>query len=62
MFCSLHFSCICLSTKIMSTVTLLDLNPHWLSDVFSYAIVGMSLFSKTRTKIWPAMECRVMYR
>ena len=34
MFCSLHFSCVCLSTKIMSTVPLLDLNPHWLSGVF----------------------------
>ena len=60
MFCSLHFSCICLSTKIMSTVPLLDLNPHWLSGVFSCAIVGMSLFSKTRAKILPAMESRVM--
>ena len=47
MFCSLHFSCICLSTKIMSTVPLLDLNPHWLSGMFSFAIVRMSLFSKT---------------
>ena len=28
MFCSLNFSCTCLSTKIMSTVSLLDLNPH----------------------------------
>ena len=35
MFYSLHFSCICLSTKIMSAVPLLDLNPHWLSSVFS---------------------------
>ena len=60
MFCSLHFSCICLSTKIMSTVPLLDLNPHLLSGVFSCAIVGMSLFSKTRAKILPAMESRVM--
>ena len=60
MFCSLHFSRICLSTKIMSTVTLLDLNPHWLSDVFSYAIVGMSLFSKMRAKILPTMDSRVM--
>ena len=56
MFCSLHFSCICLSTKIMSAVPLLDLNPHWLSGVFSCAIVGMSLFSKTRTKILHALE------
>ena len=40
MFCSLHFSCICLNT-----VRLLDLNPHWLSGVFSCAIIGMSLFS-----------------
>ena len=47
MFCSLHFSCICLKTKIMATVPLLDLNPHWLSGVFSCAIVGKSLFSKT---------------
>ena len=45
MFCSLHFSCICLSTTIMSTVPLLDLNSHWLSGVFSCAIVVMSLFS-----------------
>ena len=60
MFCSLYFFCICLSTKIMSTVPLLDLNPHWLSDVFSCAIVRMSLFSKTRAKILPAMESRVM--
>ena len=34
MFRSLHFSCICLSTKIMFTVPLLDLNPHWLSSLF----------------------------
>ena len=46
MFCSLHFSCICFSMKIMSTVPLLDLNPHLLSGKFSCAIVGMSLFSK----------------
>ena len=62
MFCSLHFSCICLSTKIMSAVPLLDLNPHWLSGVFSCAIVGMSLFSKARARILPAMESRVMPR
>ena len=54
MFCSLHFFCICLSTKIMSAVLLLDPNPHWLSGVFSCAIVGMSLFSKTRAEILPA--------
>ena len=60
MFCSLHFSCICLSTKIMSTVPLLDLNQQWLSGMFSCAINGMSLFSKTRAKILPAMENRVM--
>ena len=34
MFCSVHFSCICLSMKILSMVSLLDLNPHWLSGVF----------------------------
>ena len=60
--CSLHFSCICLSTKTMPTVSLLDLNPHWLSGVFSCAIVGMSLFSKTRAKSLSAMESRVMSR
>ena len=60
MFCSLHFFCICLSTKIMSVVPLLDLIPHWLSGVFSCAIVRMSLFSKTQAKIMPAMESRVM--
>ena len=27
-FCSLHFFCVCLSTKTMSTVPLLDLNPQ----------------------------------
>ena len=47
-------------TKILSVVSLLDLNPHWLSDVFSCAIVGMSVFSETRAKILPAMEIRVM--
>ena len=60
MFCSLHFYCICLSTKIMSTVSLLDLNPHWLSGVFSCAIVWINLFSEMRAKIVPAMESRVM--
>ena len=60
MFCSLYFSCICLSTKFMSTIPLLDLNPHWLSGVFSCAIVGMSLFSKTQAKILPAVDGRVM--
>ena len=33
-FCSLHFCCICLSTKIICTVPLVDLSPHWLSGVF----------------------------
>ena len=61
-FCSLHFSCNCLSTKIMSGVPLLDINPHWLSGVLSCAIVGMSLFSKTQAKILSAMESRVMLR
>ena len=41
LFCSLHFFCICLSMKIMSTVSLLGLNPHRLSGVFSCAIVGL---------------------
>ena len=50
MFCSLHFSCICLNTKIMSTVPQLDLNPNWLCGVFSYAIVGMSLFQKSASQ------------
>ena len=59
MFCALHFSCICLSTKIMPTVLLLA---HWLSDVFSCAVVRISLFSKTRAKISPAMESRAMPR
>ena len=62
MVCSLHFSCICISTKIMSMVPLLDLNPNWLSGMFSCAIVRMSLFSKTRAKILPDMESRVMLR
>ena len=62
MFCPRHFSCLCLSTKIMSTVPLLGLNPHWVSGVFSCAIVGMSLFIKTRAKILPAMESSVMLR
>ena len=62
MFCSLQFSCIYRSTKIMSVAPLLDLNPHWLSGAFSGASVGMSLFSKTRPKILPAMESRVMPR
>ena len=60
MFCSLYFSCICLSTKIMSTALLLDLNLHWLSGVFSCAIVEMGLFSYTRVKMLPAMENGVM--
>ena len=60
MFCSPHFSCICPSTKILSVVSLLDLNPHWLSDVFSCAIVGMSLSSHSRDRILPAVESRVM--
>ena len=47
MLCSLHFSCNRLSTKILSAVPLLDLNPHWLFGVFSYAVVGMSLASRT---------------
>ena len=62
MFCSLHFSCIFLSTKIMSTVLLSDLNPHWLSGVFSCAIGGMSLFSKMRANVLPVIESRVMPR
>ena len=50
MFCSLHFSCICLSTMIMSTVPLLDLNPNWLYGVFSCAVVGMSLFQQSSSQ------------
>ena len=46
--------------QVMSAVPLLDLNPHWLSGVFSCAIVGVNLFSKTRAKILPAMERGVM--
>ena len=53
MFCSLHFSCMCFSTKITCSVPLLDLNIHCLSCLFSSAFVGMSLFSKTRAKILP---------
>ena len=56
MFCSLNLSCICLSTKIMSAVPLLDLNPQWLSGVLSCATVWVSLFSKTRAKILPNGE------
>ena len=62
MFCSLHFFCNCLSTKLMSAVPLLDLNQHWLSGVFPCSIAGMSLFSKTRAKILPAVESRTMHR
>ena len=43
-FFSLHFFCICLSTKIMSTVPLLDLNPHWLSGVFLFIYLFIYLF------------------
>ena len=50
MFCSLHFFCICLTTKIMSTVPLLNLNPHWLSGMFSCAVFWMSLFSETQAR------------
>ena len=50
------------SMKVMSMVPLLDLNPHWLSGVISCAIIRMSLFSKTRAKMLPAVENRVMPR
>ena len=46
--CSLPFPCICLGTKFTCAVLLSDPNPHWFSGVFSCAIVGISLFSKTR--------------
>ena len=59
---SLHFSCICLCTKMLFVFPLLDLKPHWLSDVFFCAIVGISLFSKTPAKILSAMESGVMPR
>ena len=49
-FCSLYFFCICLSTKIKSTVPLLDLSPLWLSSVFSCVIVGMSLIEKNASQ------------
>ena len=62
MFYLLHFSLICLSTMIMSAVLLLDLNAHWLSDVFSCTIVRISVFSRTRAKILPAVENWVMPR
>ena len=41
-------------------VPLLGLNPHWLSGMFSCAIVGISLFIKTQAKILLAMDSRVM--
>ena len=59
-FCSLHFSCICLSMKIMSAVPQLDVSPHSLSGVFFCAIVEMNLFSKTQANMLPGMESRVM--
>ena len=45
-FCSVHFYCICLSTKIMSAVPLLNVNLHWLSSVFFCAVIGMSYSAK----------------
>ena len=51
MFCFLHFFCIYLSTKIMSTVPPLALNPHWLSGVFSCAIVAVSLLSRREPRL-----------
>ena len=47
MFCSLHFSCSCLTEKIMSTVDLCDLNPHWDSGYMRSA----SFWSRFRTTL-----------
>ena len=41
MFCSLHFSWICRSTKIMSVVPLFARKPHWLSGVKSSMMEGI---------------------
>ena len=54
------FLLFCLSMKITSVVLQLGPNPHWLFEVFSCAIIGISLYSKMQAKILPAMESRVM--
>ena len=54
------FLCVCISTKILSVVPLLDLNPHWLSSLFSCAIVRTSLFSEMPVRIWSARDSRGM--
>ena len=62
MFCSLHFSWICRSTKIMSVVPLFARKPHWLSGVKSSMMEGMSLFRRMRASTLPAMDRSVMPR
>lgn len=46
----------------MSVVPLLALKPHWLSEIFSSAMVGMSLLSRILESILPATESSVMPR
>ena len=60
LFCSRHFSWSCLKTNTMSVVPRFALKPHWLSGRWSSAMVGVSLLSRIRARIFPAMESRVM--
>ena len=44
----------------MSVVPLLVLRPHWLSERFSSAKVGTSLFCRTLASTFPMMKCIVI--
>ena len=59
--CSRHFSCNCLSEKIMSIVDLSALNPHCASG-YTRSASSCSLFSTTRAKVLPTMLRRDMPR
>ena len=55
--CSTHFSCSCLTAKIILTVSLFFLNPHvhWLSETTLSTRCSIILFKRTRARILPAM-------
>ena len=60
LFCSLYFSVNCMRTNTMPVVSLLALNPYWVSSKWSSTMVGTNLFRSTRARIFPTTESWVI--
>ena len=57
--CSLHFSCSCLKTNIISNVDRPKRNPFWVSGR-SFSIRGFRRLSTTLARTFPATESRII--